>query len=118
MINVVLKSKGYFRLHCENSQIIISSRMASQLAILEKIRSKIYEIHTLFLLDIISESEWKSDILLHSGFMKDSFIDFCETAISKYSQDIKYSSLRFFKVKFRGVHIEVEIPNSNNYDNL
>jgi hypothetical protein len=32
--------------------------------------------------------------------------------VKYYSEEIQYSSVRFFNVKFRGVHIEVEIPNN------
>lgn len=112
MINVVLNSKGYFRLHTENCQVIISNRMMDELVILEKYRKIIYNIHNDYLLKVISEDDFKSALKENSAQIKAGFIDLFNKAISKYNSDIKYSSLRFFKVKFKGVHIEVEIPNA------
>ena len=111
MINVVLNSKGYFRLHTENCQVIISNRMMDELNDLEINRKEIYELHNRYLLKLIDDSYYKNNLINLSIHMKTSFVKFFDKAIDKYNNDIKFSSLRFYKVKFRGVHIEVEIPN-------
>ena len=118
MITVVLQSRGYFRIHNENSQVVISNRMMDELSSLSAIREKIYEAHTLYNLHKYNETEWKHHIETHSREMFSSFIHFCDISFSKYNSDIRYSSIRFYKVKFRGVHIEVEIPNSLSDDSL
>jgi hypothetical protein len=118
MLTAVLHSKGYFRIHNENSQVIISNRMMDGLILLEKSRNKIYNLHNLYSLKKITEEIWISEMKTEAEKMKNLFISFCEKAFSKYSNDIKYSSIRFFKVKFRGVHVEVEIPNKFSDDNF
>ena len=45
MISVVLNSNGYFRLHSENSQIIVSSRMIKELVILSELRTRLFNLH-------------------------------------------------------------------------
>lgn len=112
MINVVLSSKGYFRIHTENCQVIISNRMMVELNELENFRKEIYEAHSKYLLKSIDETYYNNSLQKLSEQMRNSFIEFFDKAIEKYHSDIKYSSLRFYKVKFRGVHIEVEIPNA------
>ncbi|RZJ76936.1 MAG: hypothetical protein EOO45_00520 [Flavobacterium sp.] len=118
MVTVVLGSQGYFRIHSENSQIIISNRMMEELKSLENIRNQIYIIHNTYALNQISQLEWEKMLQIKSQSLKCCFIDFYKKAVDKYSVDIKYSSLRFFLVKFRGVHIEVEIPNNQGDDNI
>lgn len=118
MLTVVLDSKGYFRIHSENTQIIVSSRMADELYGLQTHRKKIYSCHMAYQLKIISEIDYEHQLSEEAQAIKHIFIAFCEKSISKYSEDIKYSSLRFFPVRFRGVHIEVEIPNVQDNDHI
>jgi hypothetical protein len=112
MINVVLKSKGYFRLHTDNCQVIISNRMMEQLQQLELVRNEIYKLHTSYSLEKVGLDEYENILIKLSEEMKGYFVDFYNKSIEKYNSDIKYSSIRFFKVRFRGVHVEVEIPNA------
>jgi len=118
MVNVVLRGFGYFRIHTENSQIIISHRMIDELTNLDDIRSKIYNLHTRFQLSQIDKKFLEDELQKYSALMKEIFVSFYQKAIAKYSDDIKFSSLRFYKVKFRGVHIEVEIPNASFHDSI
>ncbi len=111
MINVVLNSKGYFRLHTENCQVIISNRMMDELNDLVTYRKEINELHDKYLKKSIDDAYYRENLIDLSIQMRNSFTKFFEKAIDKYNSDIKFSSLRFYKVKFRGVHIEVEIPN-------
>ena len=39
------------------------------------------------------------------------FLKLYSNLCDKYNNDYRYSSIRFYSVKFKGVHIEVEIPN-------
>jgi hypothetical protein len=40
----------------------------------------------------------------------DYFLKLYKNICDKYNNDFKYSSIRFYNVRFKGVHIEVEIP--------
>lgn len=110
MISVVLNSNGYFRLHSENSQIIVSSRMTKELNLLSGLRKQLFQLHRNILINgesqvILNEmSNIKNEI-------KNNFISLYKNICNKYNDDYRFSSLRFFNVKFKGVHIEVEIPN-------
>lgn len=112
MLSVVLKSNGYFRLHCDNAQIIISSRMQKELNNLFFLRSELFDIHREILVNGVSidsqmpQMKEIKDSLLHH------FVLLYQNICHKYNEDHKFSSIRFFNVKFRGVHIEVEIPNN------
>lgn len=112
MCNVVLNCNGYFRLHNENSQIIVSSRMTNELKQLALLREKILNIHKLYLFEQISIEQFNFEINQQASLAKQKFIDLVILIFSKYHNDVKYSSIRFYEVKFKGVHIEVEIPNS------
>src|SRR5690606_37725741 len=67
MLNVVLKSDGYFRLHTNNCQIIISNRIFKYITSLNELRHQILEIHNLFELEKISTEEYKKSILLNKS---------------------------------------------------
>ena len=112
MCNVVLNCNGYFRLHNENSQIIVSSRMTNELKQLALLRENILNIHKLYLFEQISIEQFNFEINQQASSAKQKFIDLVILIFSKYHNDVKYSSIRFYEVKFKGVHIEVEIPNS------
>lgn len=111
MLSVVLDSNGYFRLHSENSQIIISNRMANDLMILHGLRTKLFQRHRDILINGEQE-KLKEEMISIKNEIKNNFIKLYSNICNKYKEDYRYSSLRFFNVKFRGVHIEVEIPNN------
>ena len=110
---VIIDCNGYFRLHNDNAQIIISNRMYNELIPLLQIRKKILDIHNHYGYHNLIDKEYKVKLmpLLEVGFQ--SFLVFSKTVIEKYNVDVKFSSVRFYQVKFKGVHIEVEIPNIN-----
>lgn len=112
MCTVVLTCKGYFRLHTENSQIIISNRMLENLINLNSLRELISETHNRFIYGKINKSEHEELIIKYSSHSLELFKEFYLDTINKYNKDIKFSSVRFYPVKFKGVHIEVEIPNN------
>lgn len=110
MTTVVLNSNGYFRLHNNNAQIIISLRMFNELKILQKLRDKIYDNHRNYLFNSIDYSEYKKIFNQLTSETEKEFTQFIKKIVSNYNQDVKYSSIRLYEVRFRGVHIEVEIP--------
>lgn len=112
LLNVVLNSKGYFRLHTEYCQIIISNRMMVELEDLNFLRKNIINTHNEYSLKLIDEKEYQESIISLAERLQNSFIEFFKKTLRKYNSDVKYSSLRFFDIKFRGVHLEVEIPNA------
>lgn len=111
MLSVVLESNGYFRLHSENSQIIISSRMANELKKLSDLRVKLFQIHRNILINGESK-ELKAQMTSIRDEIKRNFILLYRNICDRYNEDYRYSSLRFYSVKFKGVHVEVEIPNN------
>lgn len=111
MCNVVINCNGYFRLHNENAQIIVSARMLNELNILFESRSKILEIHDNFLFKKIVKDDFDKEIKKIALETKKKFVKLATSIFDKYHIDTRYSSIRLFEVKFRGVHIEVEIPN-------
>ncbi|MGV1011352.1 MAG: hypothetical protein ACOYBS_02800 [Flavobacterium sp.] len=112
MCNVVLRCNGYFRLHNENSQIVISQRMANDLLKLFELRNEVLDIHYKFLFEN-NDQKYQTDLKNIILKLKEHYKEFVFNTIEKYNNDIKFSSIRFYEVKFKGVHIEVEIPNSN-----
>lgn len=110
LTTVVLNSNGYFRLHNNNAQIIISLRMFNELNILKELREKIYENHTNYLFNSIDETVYNKTFNLLTIETLKEFTKFIKNIVSNYNDDVKYSSIRLYEVRFRGVHIEVEIP--------
>lgn len=110
MISVVLNSNGYFRLHSENSQIIVSSRMTKELNSLNELRTRLFNLHRNILVNG-NNQDLTDEMIDIKNEIKNNFISLYKNICSKYNDDYRYSSLRFFNVKFKGVHIEVEIPN-------
>ena len=112
MISVVLNSGGYFRLHSDNSQIIISSRMNRELSELNILRQKLFNYYIEILVNKITDDRYDAKMIILKNEIFDCFVDFYKNLCDKYNNDFRYSSIRFYGVKFKGVHIEVEIPNA------
>jgi len=111
MISVVLNANGYFRLHTDNAQIIISNRMKNELSQLNNLRNKIFDYHKAILINEIKDNSYDDKIIAIKQEMLNYFIKLYQNLCNKYNTDYKYSSIRFYNVRFKGVHIEVEIPN-------
>lgn len=112
MISVVLESKGYFRLHSDNAQIIISNRMNKQLSELSNLRGDLFKMHEDILINSIRDNRYDDQMIKLKNQILDCFISLYKIVCDKYNNDYRYSSIRFYNVKFKGVHIEVEIPNT------
>ncbi|MNY48674.1 hypothetical protein D3C86_1840250 [compost metagenome] len=110
MISVVLSSKGYFRLHSDNSQIIISNRMYDELVELSLLRNNLFDIHKNILINKIEDDSQQKEMILLKNNILECFVKLYHNLCNKYNNDFKYSSIRFYNVKFKGVHVEVEIP--------
>lgn len=112
MISVVLNSNGYFRLHSDNSQIIISNRMNKELNELNVLRNKLFDFHREILINSIRDNRYNDEMISLKKEISDCFLSLYKNICNKYNNDYRYSSIRFYNVKFKGVHIEVEIPNA------
>lgn len=110
MASVVLNSNGYFRLHTDNAQIIISNRMRNELSELNLLRNKLFYYHKMILINKINDDSYNKKMILIKNEILNYFVEFYINLCDKYNNDFKYSSIRFYNVKFRGIHIEVEIP--------
>lgn len=114
MCNVVINCGGYFRLHNNNAQVIISSRMLNDIQVLYETRALILNTHNAILFGQIPEKDFIIKMQELEAKSRQQIIQLATSIFKKFSIDVKFSSIRLFEVKFRGVHIEVEIPNSNN----
>lgn len=112
MISVVLESKGYFRLHSDNSQIIVSNRMNKELKELSNLRNKLFNFHVEILVNTIKDNRYEDEMMRVQKDIILCFVELYKNICHKYNNDYRYSSIRFYNVKFKGVHIEVEIPNA------
>lgn len=110
MLKVVIRCRGYFRLHYDNVQIIVSSRMLNELAMLQEIRTKIWRCHSRFLLNPGLSGEYHNQMLSFSTEARDAIISLAESIFRNYTEDVQFSAIRIFKVRFKGVHVETEIP--------
>lgn len=115
MLSVVLKSGGRFRLHYENAQIIVSKRLNKDLTELSDLRKQIFDLHKQAKESGLSKKT-KPKILILKEEIKTKFLKFYANLCGKYNTDFKYSSLRFYNIRFNGVHIEVEIPQNQDED--
>lgn len=106
MVNVVNQYSGYFRLHNECSQVIFSPRLSRELKSLETIRVGIRNLYFKSEGEVDFGAEIKKMIL--EG--EDLFLELFQSTLKKYSEDVKFSAIRTFNVRLKGVHIEVEIP--------
>lgn len=111
MATVVLNSNGYFRLHTDNAQIIISNRMKNELTHLNKLRNELFDCYKNILINKIEDDRYRNKISSIKDEIFENFINLYMNLCNKYNNDFRYSSIRFYNVRFRGVHIEVEIPN-------
>lgn len=110
---VVLISDGYFRLHNDYAQIIISHRLYNELLPLVEIRREIINTHDSFLYEKIDDKTYNARLKALTEKSFDAIIDFSLKVSEKYNLDVKFSAIRFYQVRFKGVHIEVEIPNNS-----
>ncbi|MCF7560908.1 hypothetical protein L3X39_09700 [Sabulilitoribacter multivorans] len=110
MASVVLDTNGYFRLHNDNAQIIISSRMRNELLELRKLRDRLFQYYMEIIINEIEDDRFKEEMVSIKNEILEYFVQLYCILCDKYNNDFKYSSIRFYSVKFKGVHIEVEIP--------
>lgn len=113
IINVVNKNNGTFRLHNINVQIIISSRMQNELEPIIELRDNILDLWNRKKFKLIKDDDFDKEMIKKSEVVFNHFISLAESIFKKHSEDIKFSSIRFFSVDFNGVHIETEIPQNN-----
>lgn len=112
MCNVVIDCSGYFRLHTDNAQIIVSARMLNELSKLYETRLQILSTHHSLLFGKIKNQDFKEIMVNLKEICKKQMVELAGSIFKKHSDDSRFSALRIFEVRFKGVHIEVEIPNS------
>lgn len=110
MVNVVNHYSGYFRLHNECSQIILSPRLGKELESLEHTRNEIRNLYFQKEFKKVDETKFDVEIKLLISEGESLLLELFQSILKKYSDDIRFSSIRTFNVRFKGVHIEVEIP--------
>lgn len=110
VLSVVCDHFGYFRLHNDTAQVIVSARMLDELTTLNVLRKRIRKIYSLKdygkIEDAVFDQKMRSIICDGKAAMMALFQKMWEN----YNEDVRFSSVRFFPVRFRGVHIEAEIP--------
>lgn len=108
MCTSVLNLNGSFRLHTNFTQIIISDRMSAHLQKLKELREPIRNCYGLK--DNNYTIEKTQEFAQYIQNAQDIFVDLFNETVDKYNQDVIYSSIKFYKGPFLGVHCEVEIP--------
>jgi hypothetical protein len=113
MLNVVLGCQGYFRLHFESVQVIVSSRMLGQLNVLAEIRNDIYSLQGRQKAFKEPFGDYDRAMLDYALVAKAAMVNLARDIFQKYSEDVQFSAIRLFRVKLRGVHIEAEFPKND-----
>lgn len=111
MISVVYDYHGYFRIHNDCSQVIISPRLIEIIKQLKDARDKIRYFYLKKNMGKYDNNELTNNneyTQLVQGCMN-LLLSLFEQVWEGYTQDTRYSAVRFFPVVFKGVHIEVEI---------
>lgn len=109
MISVVNDYQGYMRLHTDYAQVVFSVRMRDEVAALNDLRTKIRKLYSQRSFELITEDVFRhqmSSMILNS---KLTMIALFKRIWENYNEDVKFSSIRFYPVRFRGVHVEAEI---------
>ncbi|MBN1971819.1 MAG: hypothetical protein JW870_20840 [Candidatus Delongbacteria bacterium] len=107
LIDVILEyptqENGYSRIHDTDLQIVISNRYFNIIDEIKQLRKKIIKAFT----------NNMPSVELQSLFLKGAelLIELCERIIDNYNIEINVSSIRKFKTRFPGVHIECELKN-------
>lgn len=110
MVNVVNHYSGYFRLHNECSQIIFSPRLGKELELLEHTRNDIRNLYFKKEFKKVDETEFDAEIKCLISKGESLLLELFQSTLKKYSDDVRFSAIRTFNVRFKGVHVEVEIP--------
>ena len=63
--------------------------------------------------NLISQDSFEKTMYEKADKVYNLFTKLAESIFLKHSEDIQYSSIRFYKIQFNGVHIEAEIPQKN-----
>lgn len=110
MINVVDRLQGYFRLHNDYCQIVISSRMESDIQNLKTLRAQFRKNNIEKEYGLINQTIYDQQDKIIVQNCKEGILNLSKSILKNYSPDARYSAIRTYNVKFRGVHIEVDLP--------
>ena len=97
-------------MHNECSQIIFSSRLSKELEPLEQTRNEIRNLYFQKEFKKVDETKFDAEIKFLISKGETLLLELFQSTLKKYSDDIRFSAIRTFNVRFKGVHVEVEIP--------
>ncbi|MFA9195971.1 hypothetical protein AAGV33_16320, partial [Flavobacterium sp. FBOR7N2.3] len=83
MISVVINSNGYFRLHSDNSQIIVSNRMNKELIELNILRNKLFDYHREILINKIKDDRYNDEMIKLKNDILDCFLSLYKNLCNK-----------------------------------
>lgn len=109
VLSVVCEHSGYFRLHNDYAQVVISARMLDELIVLQQLRKKIRKTYSLKNYNRITDGEFNKDICSVILQSKKAMMNLFRKIWTNCNEDVRFSAVRFFPIRFRGVHIEAEI---------
>ena len=58
----------------------------------------------------VDETEFDAEIKCLISKGESLLLELFQSTLKKYSDDVRFSAIRTFNVRFKGVHVEVEIP--------
>lgn len=108
--SIVLKGHGIFRIHNFSSQLIISSKLESELNQIYSFREEIFEYYLRLKRNNDEKDLIEKNLSALSTKTKEAFFSLASKVINNYTNNVQYSPVRFFNIEFKGVHIEAEIP--------
>jgi len=109
LISVVNDYQGYIRLHTDYAQVIFSVRMRDEIAQLNELRTKIRNLFSQKNFGLVTENKFYNLMNPVIVASKTAMMDLFHKMWENYNEDVRFSSIRFFPVRFRGVHVEAEI---------
>lgn len=110
VLSVVYDHFGYFRLHNDYAQVIVSARMLDELTTLNDLRKEIRRVYSLRDYGRIEDTVFDQTMKSIINNSKIAMMALFRKMWENYNEDVRFSSVRFFPIRFRGVHIEAEIP--------
>ena len=109
MISVVNDYQGYMRLHTDYVQVVFSVRVRDEIAVLDELRTKIRNLYSQRSFGLITENVFHNQMSTVIMNSKSAMNALFRKIWDNYNEDVRFSSIRFFPVRFRGVHVEAEI---------
>ena len=111
IFDIVLNFNGSFHIHNVSSRITFSTNHQKEIQALYDLRVDIY--NSLMENNVESLNDFKNEQLINNiKKIRLLLVAIAQSYVEEFNKDLRNSSLKVYKTKFPGVHIEVEIPNS------